>query len=70
MHGLYLVVHVGHGLGFSWAEFMASPTRIIYCTGGYERGGRDEQCSQPSGPPVFGVGRDGLRLIVRIFGRH
>ena len=26
------------------------------------------QCSQPSSPSVFGGGRDGLRLIVRLFG--
>ena len=26
------------------------------------------QCSQPSSPSVFGGGRDGLWLIVRLFG--
>jgi len=26
------------------------------------------QCSQPSSPSVFGGGRDGLRLIVGLFG--
>jgi len=26
------------------------------------------QCSQPSSPSVFGEGRDGLQLIVRLFG--
>jgi len=29
--------------------------------------GRDNQCSQPSSLSIFGVGRDGLRLIVRLF---
>jgi len=29
--------------------------------------GLREQCSQASSPSVFGVGRDGLRLIVRLF---
>jgi len=29
----------------------------------------DNQCSQSSSPSVFGVGRDGLRLIVRLFWR-
>ena len=27
-----------------------------------------KQCSQPSSPSVFGGGRDGLPLVVRLFG--
>ena len=28
----------------------------------------ESQCSQPSSPSVFGRGRDGLWLVVRLFG--
>ena len=30
--------------------------------------GAGTQCSQPSNPSVFGRGRDGLWLVVRLFG--
>ena len=35
------------------------------CYGGFCYSG---QCSQPSSPSVFGGGRDGLWLVVRLFG--
>ena len=41
---------------------------MIRWKGGWQgMDGREKQCSQPSSPSVFGFGRDGLRLIVRLF---
>ena len=56
-----------------WISHSERPLKAIeLCQAlGVERGETDQntgQCSQPSSPSVFGGGRDGLWLVVRLFG--
>ena len=55
----------GHNPKIDWEEekiTFDSERCITWCLD------KSAQCSQPSSPSVFGGGRDGLWLVVRLFG--